>query len=95
MHDDARLRPVGLDADRARDDGVGREALAQQRDVVEAVEQRQHELGLCRDPLERRAQPRGLGGDDQCVRRLRQALEHARAGHELPQGHAVDAQPVL
>ena len=53
MHDDARLRPVGLDADRPREHGRRVEALAQQRDVVEPVEQRQHERRLALDPLQR------------------------------------------
>ena len=53
VDDDARLGPVGLDADRARQHGVGGEAPPQHREVVEAVEQRQHERGLDLDPLER------------------------------------------
>ena len=37
---------MGLDADRARDDAVGAEALAQQREVIDAVEQRHDDLRL-------------------------------------------------
>ena len=46
VDDHAGLGPVGLDADRAREHRVRGEALAQHREVVEPVEQRQHERGL-------------------------------------------------
>ena len=45
MNHDAGLGPVGLDADRAGEHGVGAEALAQHGEVVEPVQQRQHQLG--------------------------------------------------
>ena len=70
--------PVGLDADRAGEHRVGAEALAQHGDVIEPVEQRQHQLRLRRDPLQRGLQPGGLGGDDQHVDRLLAGARRAR-----------------
>ena len=46
VHHHARLGAIGLDADRARHDRALAEALAQHGDVVQAVEQRQHEPRL-------------------------------------------------
>ncbi len=92
MHDDARPRPVGLDADRAREHRSGGEALAQHGDVVEPVEQRQHDARLDRDALQGARQPAGLRGDEQRVDRLLQSRERARARHEVAERHALDAQ---
>ena len=93
VDDHARLWPVGLDADAARHHRVGGEALAQHCDMVEPVEQRQHELWLGRNSPQRRRHPGGLGGHDQHVHRLLQPINGARMSSELAEGHAAHAQP--
>ena len=93
VHHHAGLGAIGLDADRPREHGIVTEALAQNGDVVEAVQQRQHQPGLRHDALQRRLQPGGLRGDDQHVHRLLQASNRARMGDELAEADAVNAQP--
>ena len=73
MHDDAGLGTVGLDADHAGEHGIGAEALAQHGDVVEAVQQRQHQRRLRPTRSSADSSPDGLGGDDQRVDVLLQA----------------------
>ncbi len=53
------------------------------REVVEPVEQRQHDARLDRDALQRARQAGGLGRDDQRVDRLLQSRERARARDEV------------
>ena len=79
VHDDPGLRPVRLDPDRAGQHGVGGEAPPQHREVVEPVEQRQHERGLDLDPVERLLESQRLGRDEQRVNRLGQR-RRPRAG---------------
>jgi hypothetical protein len=94
VHDHARPRPVGLDADRAGEHRAGGEALAQHGDVVEAVEQRQHHRRLRRDARQRRLQPGGLRGHDQRVHRLGQPRHRARVRDELAEQHAAHVHAV-
>ena len=72
--------------------GAVAEALAQHGEVVEAVEQRDDELGLDLDPLQRRAERGRLGGDEQRVHGLVEAARDVRAGGEVAQAHAAHAQ---
>ncbi len=95
VDDDARLGTVGLDADRAGEHACGAEALAQQRDVVEAVQQRQHDRRPAGDPLQRILQAGGLRRDEQRVDRLAQLRRRTRLRDEIAERDAVDAQPAL
>ena len=69
------------------------EALAQQRHVVEAVEQRHDERRRARvDPRERLLQRRRLRRDDQHVDRLGQLRDGGGPGREVAEGDALDAR---
>jgi hypothetical protein len=83
VHDVRAALAMGLDPDGPRHDPVCAEALPQDGEVVDAVEQRHDDLRLARDALERRRQLRGLDGDDQ------------RAGWRLQRGDGPDALGVL
>ena len=80
LHDDSRRRPVRLDPDRAGGDALCSEAVAQQGQVIEAVEERDDEPGLDADPLERLAQSDRFGRDEQDVRRFAEAFGGGRVG---------------
>ena len=93
VHDHARLGSVGLDADRAREHRCGREALAQHGHVVEAVEQRQHELRArprsARAPF---AGPTALVATISASTGSSSLLDRTRVGGELAEAHALHAQ---
>ena len=95
MHDDPRLGAVGLDTNRTGDHAAGGEATPKDRKVVEAVQLRQDQRRLGRDPLEGRLEPDALRGDDQRVGRLIQARHGERPADEVPEGDARDLDPPL
>ena len=97
VNDDAGLGTIRLDTDRAREHRVRVEPLAQHGEVIEPVEQRQHETRLGLDAPQRRVEAGGLGGDDQDVYfffflQLR-ARTHARVN--VAKHNAMHRQPPL
>ncbi len=95
LHDPPRRGAVGLDPDRSGGDALGAEALAQQRDVVEAVEQRHHQPNFGADPVERRDEARRLGGDEQHIGRLGQRGRRVGMRGEVAQPDAPYRDPVV
>ena len=74
VNDHARLRPVGLDADRARHDRLSPKRSRSTRQVVEAVEQRQYQRGLAATRSSASAQARRPWSPRSAHRRLVQLL---------------------
>jgi hypothetical protein len=95
--DQAGAEPGRLDPDGAGHDLVGRVALAQPGDVVDAVEERHHQAvaeGLGRDGLDRLGELGRLDGDEAHVHRV---VEPGRGLDRHPgvaQGRAAQLQAV-
>lgn len=94
VDDDPGLRAIGLDADRASEHGIGREPASQHLEMVEPVEQRQHERRLDADALERLLEPGRLRGDDEGVDGDVEGACDRDPRNELPETHAAEMQPV-
>ena len=89
--DDAGRDPRRLDPDRRGHDV--REPLAQPWDVLEAVEQRDHDAGLRLDALDSVGEARGLGGDEEHVDGLVEPARRTHRGGPIAEDDA--AQPDL